>query len=345
VSFSVERVIAVYLPLKCRIICHPTKIKLSVFIIAVIGMLLYSFNLKKISLNNTGTVTVCTSVDNSFSKTLSIMDIVFTMILPFVIITIINILIVLKLIKVSKSEISEGTQVSEVTENNNPLASIKRKFSRKVFKPDSIKSNNPTCSTDEFPRRKSVKIQSNREIESKRVTIKSLKFKFQQRNLSTNETIRARKKIINRANKFLFSVSISFLVLHAPIALVKFFNFHKFHEENVDKIPLNNDEDYSFGNMSNQENTTIPVYLNISNFYLNFNPINQITERICTDMYYINFVLNFFLYSLSGSKFRESLIRIVKIRTRPWGNTTRHPICDKPDKKNSRISRTKKSQL
>jgi len=191
-----------------------------------------------------------------------------------------------------------------------------------------------------------MKIQSNRDIESRRVTIKSLKSKFQQRNLSTNETIRARKKIINRANKFLFSVSISFLVLHAPIALVKFFNFHKFHEENGDKLrTMNNDEYYSFGNMSKQENDTIPVFLNLTNLYLNFNPTEQIVERICTDMYYINYVLNFFLYSLSGSKFRESLIRIFKIRTRPWGNTARYPIDNNPNRNNSRISRTQKSQL
>ena len=336
----------------------------------MLGLLFYSYNIKKIGLHSTGTVSICLSIDNYFSKILAVFDIICTMILPFIIITIINGLIGLKLINVNKNGLVERTQISEITENTIQDASLKADLTNKSPMKSSIKSS-IECSSranglnkEQLRRTKSVKIQLGDEEELKRTPIanfnslkNSVKFQYGHSNRSSSEIIQkqviARKKKISRANKFLFSISISFLVCHAPIALIKFKNFRKFPEpnsENISNLINENkspsvEDEFSFPNASKEVNATFPEFLNITNFYMKFNPLEHIFERLTTNIYYVNFILNFFLYSLNGSKFRESLLRIFKKNIMPNRESTRNVASNRSLHDRNQASKSQKSVI
>ena len=292
---------------------------------ASLGLLFYSYNIRKIGLFNNGSVSICMSIDNSFSKILAIFDIVCTMILPFFTITIINGLIGVKLINVNKNGIIERTQISEITENNKNA--FKSKFSTKTPQKNSIKSNQ-SCSEakdlnkKQLKREKSTNYNPIANYNSAKDSVKFPSTHSAHRSQSEKATFQVltRKKIYSRTNKILFSISISFLVLHAPIALIKFKHFRKFQESNKESLSnlmnenksLTSDGNISIPNLSKEFNSTEIDFLNVTSFYFKFNPLEHIFERITTNIYYLNFVFNFFLYSLNGSKFRESVLKIFK---------------------------------
>ncbi len=292
------------------------------------------------------------------------------MILPFIIITIINGLIGLKLINANTNGLVERTQISEITENTIQDASLKANFPNKSLMKSSIKSN-LECSSrtndlnkGQLRRTKSVKIQLGDEEELKITPIanfnsvkNSVKFQFGHSNRSSSEItqkqVLARRKKNSRANKFLFSISISFLVCHAPIALIKFKNFRKFPEpttENISNLINENkspsvEHEFSFTNTTTELNTTFPEFLNITNFYMKFNPLEHIFERLTTNIYYVNFILNFFLYSLNGSKFRESLLRIFKKHVLSNRELTRNIASNRTLHDRNQASKSQKSVI
>ena len=98
-----------------------------------------------------------------------------------------------------------------------------------------------------------------------------------------------RKKVkkIPKITKILFCISSTFLVLNFPIALLKIWNFLKsndFHQPsiNMTKKDLPSEE-------TNQTHS------------------EEIIERIAFYLYYLNFSINFFLFTINESKFSERL--------------------------------------
>ena len=106
VLFSIERLVAVYWPMSLNRICTASTQKIALALITLIGGILYSFNLLSTGLQISYTGTECVPLDKwlSFAKYMTLIDIIATMALPFVLISIINILIVFKLTEVKFTE-------------------------------------------------------------------------------------------------------------------------------------------------------------------------------------------------------------------------------------------------
>ena len=112
----------------------------------------------------------------------------------------------------------------------------------------------------------------------------------------------SRKKTYSKTTKVLFTISTTYLILHFPIALCKIWYFFKNNQQDDDMT---------------------------SDVALEANPIEEIIERVTCYLYYLNFSLNFFLYSLNGSQFREAILGLFKKKADfPSRNSTikRHRI-------------------
>ena len=141
--------------------------------------------------------------------------------------------------------------------------------------------------------------------------------------------ITERKKKYSKTTKLLLCISSAYLILHTPLALSKIYYFLK----NQNIYNQNYEAQESF------DQSTISINLElISNSSLDFERLNttyffnmstdieinlweEIIERIGGYLYYLNFPLNFFLYTLNGKKFRDGIKHMFKrkhILKRRW---------------------------
>ena len=100
VIFSVERVIAVYFPLRCARICSSTKNKMYAIAVIILGVCIYIYNIRATHLEQFDESTSkCVPHPNwlDYVKYVALFDILITMIVPFVIICLCNIFIAMKL--------------------------------------------------------------------------------------------------------------------------------------------------------------------------------------------------------------------------------------------------------
>lgn len=118
-----------------------------------------------------------------------------------------------------------------------------------------------------------------------------------------------RKTSYSRTTKMLLVISTCFLILNTPIALCKLWYFLK----SLSFISnSNNSEIYypteNIDHLSNQTNLTFyEAASNLKTFEAN--PTEEFVERITCYIYYLNFSLNFLLYSAYGSRFRAKLLK------------------------------------
>ena len=104
-AFSIERIIAVYFPMKCRDICTVSAKRTSLATIMVVAIIGYSYNfittgLKSMDNDDSSLLPRRCSPYNDwigFVKIMTIADIALTMLIPFLLISIVNLLIALKL--------------------------------------------------------------------------------------------------------------------------------------------------------------------------------------------------------------------------------------------------------
>ena len=123
----------------------------------------------------------------------------------------------------------------------------------------------------------------------------------------------------------------AFLILNFPIAFCKIYFFFDNKASNeaeiiarqhkIAQLAHENQLIETFKKSFNNNPSHHDGLLNQTLFLNAFNssnakmdPIEHLLDKITTNLYYLNFVLNFFLYSLNGSKFRKTLVRIFSFR-------------------------------
>jgi hypothetical protein len=135
-----------------------------------------------------------------------------------------------------------------------------------------------------------------------------------------NETLKfASNTRYSKTTKMLLIISTSFFVLNSPIAGLKLWYLFKNFSQNQQQqnhmspviVEINSTQAYFFTNHT-QSNSTH----NLKYSSLDANPVEEIIERITCYIYYINFALNFVLYSMYGSKFRDKLLTILTVRNK-----------------------------
>ena len=103
-----------------------------------------------------------------------------------------------------------------------------------------------------------------------------------------------RKKVrkIPKITKILFCLSSTFLVLNFPIAFLKIWNFLKSND---------------FQPSISMTKKDLPMNYHQPNEETNQTHSEEIIERIAFYLYYLNFSINFFLFTINESKFSERL--------------------------------------
>lgn len=208
---------------------------------------------------------------------MAMIDILITTILPFFLITIINILIAYKL----KTE----TKKAKKCKKQIRLSKNESKNYQSFMKRDKF----------EDKPKKSVKFNDSLLISYKKET-KQVSINFQR------ESRIKRTKVYSEATKCLFLISFVFLFLHCPLALNK---INYFLNENL--IPSKTSLDFDYFDQMSPNSTQYH-----DSTELETSEKEEIFERIACYIFYLNFSLNFFLYTYNKSKFRNIILRWFK---------------------------------
>ena len=108
-----------------------------------------------------------------------------------------------------------------------------------------------------------------------------------------------RIKKISKITKILFTISSTFLVLNLPITVIKLWSFFKNYDQ--------------YNHLSSPVKKSLRNQDSIDDSSPTFN--EDIIEKISRYLYYLNFSINFFLYTLNESKFSNRLINLFKIKS------------------------------
>ena len=116
-------------------------------------------------------------------------------------------------------------------------------------------------------------------------------------NLANKSIGRNTVRVNNNPNRTLFLISIVFLILHFPLAVNKSWYFIDGNYNLIEKENIELTSNYSeyFGNDTFMEENDLKQKLTLNEY-------EEIFERISCYLFYLNFSLNFFLYTSNKSK-------------------------------------------
>ena len=241
--FNIERAIAVYFPLTKVNICSIGKRNASIFLITSFGSLFYSVNLWTTEIKTIRKK--CLPIESwmFMVRYLSVLDVIFTMIVPFFLITVLNFFIWLKM-------------NCPFLNRNGIKTNLDRKITKKQIDTSKLQQNSFSINDSiytktipnkslQVPNKKEVAYNSSicREVSSK---INSCSLTDLNKNKILNQkscrdsctlvytdrksiagisNIQERKRVYSRTTKILFAMSTAFLILNGPIALCKIIGF------------------------------------------------------------------------------------------------------------------------
>ena len=131
---------------------------------------------------------------------------------------------------------------------------------------------------------------------------------------SFKSTNTLREKVNSRASLVLLSISTSFIVLNFPLALDKmlyFFNTKLIYFAPSESLLDELHAESNFSTLFVANNSSLPNHTPSDEFYaVGPPPLEYLLNKLAAKVHYLNFVLNFFLYSLNGAKFRQAVVRL-----------------------------------
>jgi len=314
VTFSIERLLAVYWPLKHKTQCNTEKIKKYVKGILLIGLGYNLINLIIFGLDKQSADSKkCTIIGKYLylAEYFIPIDLMMNTLIPVVTISILNTLIALKLSYFpSTMKQNELKCINQDTKTNE----VRLKESVTVFsKYNTIQSNGFQLKILPSNEQRFLNVNNSfSSFKNKKNSIKNMEnFSFRsEQSLSDTKSIfsaislinlQTRKKKYSKTSKVLFLISITFLVLHLPMCISKIYFI--LNMTNV----VN-----SISSTAQQINSTVLISVK-TNFTNGTQPLNNAYEfefslsqkilfNLSNKLYYLNFGLNFFLYSFNRSK-------------------------------------------
>jgi hypothetical protein len=208
---------------------------------------------------------------------LGLIDIVITIFVPFLIIIVANVLISLKLMR-------SVIQRAQNANTQNQSAPATRQNNLNIF---SLTTTQPTT-----------------------INKSSAAINFRKSEL------RKRKKTYSRTTRMLLVISAVYLFLNAPIAFakVRFFVSNMDSDLATNATALNADQNmttrFDYGNISNRSDQ-ISLQTEHTNTVK-----EELIERLTCYLYYLNFAINFLLYSLNGPTFIARFMSLLKLKIR-----------------------------
>jgi hypothetical protein len=320
VCFSIERLIAVYFPLKLITICSRLKTKLAITFLFIFSLSFYSFAYFTTDIDFIEKMNHTTCITSNdwfhFASIMALVDIIIVTLLPFIIITIINIMIAYKIKKQSNLNFISISPIKYKKDSRFSILFINNQ--RNKNKKESKVCILDHCSTisrkHDIPKKtlnkkqkdsiKIIKKKKEKRQPSLLVSNSSRKYKTEISLCHINNTNLANKsigrntvRVNNNTNRTLFLISIVFLILHFPLAVNKSWYFFDGNYNLIEKENIELTSNYSeyFGNDTLMEETDLKQKLTLNEY-------EEIFERISCYLFYLNFSLNFFLYTSNKSK-------------------------------------------
>ena len=269
-SFSIERLVAVYFPLKRFTICDAKTNYCAIVFLVVFSFLFYSFSLFSSGVESVPASieprTSCVTLANWFDsvRVLSVIDILLTIGIPFIIITVANLLIVYKLMKSTKPNdkmrrviqtsykmsscessrsfsFSHNYRCSEVNSKKRRKLRFQKKSQHRSFEeardssisgpPKSIvlKTSLRNCRSAHSLNTQDERLSRRLSANSVNESVSEIQFSVLSRPIA-NHILRKsvqlkRYKAYSETTKTLLVISIMFLILHLPIGLNKLWYF------------------------------------------------------------------------------------------------------------------------
>ena len=279
----------VYFPFRKHDFCNKRTTLFIILSLFILSLLFYSFTFIASGFNYHDEIIYCGSKEkwvNSFYL-FTMIDTLQTMIIPFLIIAISNVMIVSKLVKKFEFRLNKTPHTTE----NLEIIFIEQANESNHRRPSSESNNQNLIAATS---RRNVKINN-------------------------SETVR-----------ILFIITTTFLLLNFPLAITKTYHFFqkyslKFYknETSIDYMDsmVNKSSPKSINRYKNNKNT---FNSDLRGFKLNNTSIDTLENlidnieveesltKISYFIYYINFSINFFLYSFNTNQFWRNFLRIFK---------------------------------
>jgi hypothetical protein len=281
------------------------KQKTSVFILIAFGLCIYSYNLKVTNVENHNRQCVTSDDWLYFTSIMVIFHVILVMLVPFFIILVTNTLIFFKLTRsysffpkkaISKSESQKLFLKKTLYEKRTIRLDINGKYSLK--KPEII-----PMKTYKVPRRNTNVPELQRKVIFPKSSISNIK---------------KRNQLFSKTNRVLLAITSTFLVLYLPISFFKIYSFIS-NEKLIESIHVSfnfsmTDEhfDHTRPVKTNDSYVNLPEILNVFSESSNKHLEMALFEKFASNMYYLNFITNFFLYNLVGTKYRKEFKNSLK---------------------------------
>ncbi len=279
--FSIQRLIVVYFPFKKNELCNKSKTRKFILIIVSFSLLFYSITLVSSGFDEKyGKACVIKENWSGVFEVLNFVDTIQTMVIPFIIISMSNVLIGYRLMRESKQLKYHGS-FRVVLYRLIPFNSAKNNVQSRNKSRENLKNSN----------------DSNNKKLRRRITLKEVK---KHNSKSNKET-----------TKILLIIASTFLILNFPLAASKTYYFFAANEKKT-QTSFFTTISYSFFNDSVQIiNNTISLTGNNDKLEDN-KTTKEIIEKIAQFIYYINYSINFYLYTFKTKQFREHFFNSIK---------------------------------
>lgn len=322
ILFSIERYIVVQFPLKKYDICNKSRNKFSVGFLFIFSLFFYSFSYFSSHVEENDNQKRCEVKDkwHKIVQSMAIIDVFVTILIPFVIILFTNISIYLKLMKnlnidhgfVRKSKNDEystdasflggkidekfKTETNEFSVKNSIVLSSRRK-TVSIIRDQFLKPHLELKKQISYPELSSFNEKNEKEMPTHKKTNNFIFFrKFSAlTSLLRRSAELKRAKMYSKTTRMLIIISITFILLNSPMAI------SRIHSVLLSSI----EPQLNHTIRTNCSNNSMDISTRYTNKELN----HHLMQRISGYFYYLNFSVNFFLYVLNGSQFREMLLK------------------------------------
>lgn len=125
---------------------------------------------------------------------------------------------------------------------------------------------------------------------------------------------RTKVRMSSRSTRNLIVLSLSFIILNSLMAFSKFKMFFTTEETGPSQnfMMFNYTKNYNYSVAWNELNDDVK---STSNDQESDDLTSQIIDRMATNLYYLNYSINFFLYLFYGSEFRKAFVMFLKVHS------------------------------
>jgi hypothetical protein len=270
VTFTIERCIVVYYPMKRYNLNIKKMSKKIVLSLLAFALITYAFAFVISGIERSGekkapTTTQCVVLEDWFQLAVYVtfLDMCLTIILPFMLILTMNVLIIVKLTRMTRFRGGDESQNSNQSQS-----------------------------------------QSQSQSQNIELLARNAEFIINAKTRRGQEIQARRKKQYKKTTRLLFAITTAFLIFHMPMAVKKIWYFEEFFSSNALTCSPKNCSTLA----NNSTLLGMDGSVQAPNILNNASRREEILERLASYIYYLNFPFNSFFYVLNSARLKNILL-------------------------------------